>query len=299
MSVPRELQRRPPPDTLRWVAAQIGARAEVVRVRRLPNSWASAVHAVDVVDGDRRDALVLRRWARIDLPPDPGVVENEATVLTALAASPLPVPRLLAADAEARATDVPAVLMTRLGGRGDLAPKSLDRYVEELAEALHEIQAVAAALGAYDPWIDCVDMPPTNVPDVWTRAIEITHAPFQATRTVLCHRDFHPGNVLWTRGRVSAVVDWSHACVGPPAADVAHCRLNLALLFGLDTANAFASAFGPVEDLARFDVEHTVSAHDIGNQLWRFHDAGRTDLTAALIAERRDAFLVDAVRRCG
>jgi aminoglycoside phosphotransferase (APT) family kinase protein len=300
MTVPRELRQKPPPETLRWVAGQVGNGAEVVRVRRLPNAWASAVHAVDVLAGKQRHPLVLRRWARPELPPDPGIVENEAAVLSALAATELPVPRLVAVDADARATDVPAVLMTRVRGRGDLAPASLDRYIAALADALHAVQAVSASLDAYDPWIDDVEIPPqTRVSEVWSRAIEIAQEPYQPARTVLCHRDFHPGNVLWTRGRLTGVVDWSHACTGAPAADVAHCRLNLALLFGLEAADAFATAYGPVDDLARFDVEHTVSAYGVVDALWRFHDAGRADLTTTMLSERRDAFLVDAVKRCG
>ena len=57
---------------------------------------------------------------------------------------------------------------------------------------------------------------------------------------MLLHRDFHPGNVLWRRGRVSGVVDWQGACTGPAAADVAHCRVNL-LTFGTGTAERFTA----------------------------------------------------------
>ncbi len=56
-----------------------------------------------------------------------------------------------------------------------------------------------------------------------------------------CHRDYHPGNVLWSRRQVSGVVDWTHACHGAPAVDVAHCALNLAVLFGTDVAAEFAA----------------------------------------------------------
>jgi aminoglycoside/choline kinase family phosphotransferase len=55
---------------------------------------------------------------------------------------------------------------------------------------------------------------------------------------VLLHRDFHPGNVLWRRGRVSGVVDWLGACSGPASADVAHCRINL-LTMGTEVASRF------------------------------------------------------------
>ncbi|MDZ4828266.1 MAG: hypothetical protein SGJ13_17645 [Actinomycetota bacterium] len=34
-----------------------------------------------------------------------------------------------------------------------------------------------------------------------------------------------------------------------------------------------------------------------GSEVWRWHDAGRGDLTAALIIERIDPFVADAVER--
>src|SRR5207247_2396701 len=116
MGVPAELRRRPPEATLRWVAAQFGPGATVGRVRRLRNSWAAAVHAVDVAVSGERHPLVLRRWARPELPPEPGAVENEARTLAAIAATAIPAPELIACDPDAAHADVPAVLMTRLPG---------------------------------------------------------------------------------------------------------------------------------------------------------------------------------------
>jgi len=55
---------------------------------------------------------------------------------------------------------------------------------------------------------------------------------------VLLHRDFHPGNVLWQRGRVSCVVDGQAA--SPAMADVAHCRVNL-LTLGSGAPERFTS----------------------------------------------------------
>jgi aminoglycoside/choline kinase family phosphotransferase len=57
------------------------------------------------------------------------------------------------------------------------------------------------------------------------------------------HRDFHPTNVLFRRGRVSGVVDWVNACRGPAGVDVAHCRVNLVLLSGPDVADRFLDAY--------------------------------------------------------
>jgi aminoglycoside phosphotransferase (APT) family kinase protein len=73
---------------------------------------------------------------------------------------------------------------------------------------------------------------------VWERAAEIYAGPPPTRPAVLVHGDFHPGNVLWRRGRISGVVDWQAACTGLAVTDVAHCRVNL-MTFGPDAARRF------------------------------------------------------------
>jgi aminoglycoside phosphotransferase (APT) family kinase protein len=45
------------------------------------------------------------------------------------------------------------------------------------------------------------------------------------------HRDFQLFNLLWLRGRLAGVVDWTRSCTGPADFDTEHGRLNLAVLF--------------------------------------------------------------------
>ena len=49
--------------------------------------------------------------------------------------------------------------------------------------------------------------------------------------------------MLWSRERLTGVVDWVEACVGPPEIDVGHCRLNLAVLFSADVADRFREMY--------------------------------------------------------
>ncbi len=308
MEMPVELRRQPPRPTLDWVAGRFGPRARVVGVRRLRNVWAAAVHAVDIstdgANGAGRHEVVLRRWVRADLPPDPGVVENEAAALSLLASAGAAVatPALVAFDVVAEFADAPALVMTRLHGHDVLAPVDLDEFLDGLVASLRSIHSVAvpptSGLAEYRPWgLDrLADAPPwSRRPDVWRSAIEIARTPVPEAPTVLCHRDFHPGNVLWHHGRVAGVVDWTHACRGPAAADVAHCRANLALLFGLDVADDFAARFGPVADLAWFDIVDTVGAGT--PEVWRWHDAGRSDITVDAIVRTSDDLIAAAVAR--
>lgn len=303
--IPAELLRRPPAATLDWVGRAVGPRARVTRVRRLRNSWAAAMHAVDVADGDTTHRLVLRRWARADWPPDEGVVANETAALRHLAATSVSTPSFVAADADARATDVPALLMTRLPGRVVLQPARRGQWLRALADALRGIHALdappSAGLFDYRPWnVGIVNEPPawTTDPASWRRAIDVVAAGVPIhERRVLCHRDFHPGNVLWARGQVSGIVDWTHACSGPPAVDVAHCRLNLAMLFDLDAADEFAASYGAVDDLAWFDVADAFGTGSHAPDAWRWDDGKRADLTPDVLIARLDAFLADALSR--
>jgi len=71
---------------------------------------------------------------------------------------------------------------------------------------------------------------------VWERAVELVRT--QPPGQVFLHRDFHPGNVLWRRGKVSGLVDWQSASIGPPSVDPGHCRWNL-LPYGRDVVDRF------------------------------------------------------------
>jgi aminoglycoside phosphotransferase (APT) family kinase protein len=62
-------------------------------------------------------------------------------------------------------------------------------------------------------------------------------------RATLLHRDFHPGNSLWLAGRLTGIVDWTSASWGPPAADLAHLRMNLVLRAGVEAADEARAAF--------------------------------------------------------
>ena len=79
----------------------------------------------------------------------------------------------------------------------------------------------------------------TEQPQLWQHAIEFWRAGPPADKPVFLHRDFHPCNVLWKHELVSGVVDWVNACMGPRGVDVAHCRTNLAVLFGVEVADMF------------------------------------------------------------
>jgi aminoglycoside phosphotransferase (APT) family kinase protein len=52
------------------------------------------------------------------------------------------------------------------------------------------------------------------------------------------HGDVWPGNLLWRRGRLQAVIDWEDAAIGDPLADLANARLELFIAQGEDAMAA-------------------------------------------------------------
>jgi len=79
---------------------------------------------------------------------------------------------------------------------------------------------------------------------LWERAVEVWHTAMPVYRPVLIHRDFHPGNVLWARGRCTGIVDWPEACRGPAGCDVARCRSELIRLAGIGVADGCRAHIG-------------------------------------------------------
>ena len=90
-------------------------------------------------------------------------------------------------------------------------------------------------------------------PRTWERAIEFWLKTEPESRAVFIHRDYHPANVLWREDAVSGVVDWINACRGPAGVDVAHCRTNLAQMYGPEAADQFLDAYLDVADGFAYD----------------------------------------------
>ena len=87
-------------------------------------------------------------------------------------------------------------------------------------------------------------------------------------RPTFIHRDFHPGNVLWSRGRASGVVDWANACRGPRGCDLAHCRGNLIDLGGPEAADRFLAAYESFTGEAYHPYWEMASILEAGPSYW-------------------------------
>jgi aminoglycoside phosphotransferase (APT) family kinase protein len=231
----------------------MGAGSRLVSVRPLPSSWL-ANHALTLVDcHDRHHRLVLRRWARPgwDLDDPDFTAQREATILSLLADVAVPTPTLVAADPDGTACDVPALLLTRLPGRPPgAAAANQPGFLAQLAGALPAIHAVNSRarelVPAYRTYVRLSELtmpawvPPTRT---WRQAFELAAGLAPDTPGCFIHRDYHHHNTLWTRGRLTGVVDWTQASWGPPSVDVGHMRWNLAWEYGVPAAEEFLACY--------------------------------------------------------
>ncbi|MBN1813747.1 MAG: aminoglycoside phosphotransferase family protein, partial [Anaerolineae bacterium] len=199
-------------ETLWWVAASVGMGTDVRSVRRLPGSTSSTLYGVEAACNDRSLKLALRLFTNAAwLAEEPDLVRHEAASLEKAAEADVPTPELGAYDESGAHCGVPAILMTQLPGRVELAPVDLDDWLYKLAEVivpLHTLD-VGEFPWRYAPYNDVSRLEPpawSKYPGLWERAIEIVNAPWPEARECFIHRDYHPVNVLWQDGRVSGIV---------------------------------------------------------------------------------------------
>ena len=128
-------------------------------------------------------------------------------------------------------------------------------------------------------------------PISWTRVIEEARGPEPASVRTFIHRAVHPGSMLRKRDRISGLVDWVGAFYGPPGIDLGHCRVNCAILFGVNRADRFLSAYldepGAVEYEPHWDCRTAVEAPgDFPIDPTQWHDVSRSELDHAALRGR-------------
>jgi aminoglycoside phosphotransferase (APT) family kinase protein len=241
------IQMRPPAETLAWVERTLGRGTRVVGWRRLTGGITSSIHRLTVERNGRRGLYVLRRWVPdAERPQDTaGAVASETAVLAALERTDVPAPRVIGSTTDAGHAG-PAVLMTRVPGHVHLMPADRDRWLQQAAHMLTRIHALDIEARPFEPWIDprgLSPIPDASRHDIWREAIALATTAPPPTPTRFIHRDYQHFNLLWSRERLTGVVDWVQASVGPPDIDVGHFRLNLTLLFSADAADRFRQMY--------------------------------------------------------
>jgi Ser/Thr protein kinase RdoA (MazF antagonist) len=155
-------------------------------------------------------------------------------------------PTLVATDEKGLRCDVPAVLMTRLPGSPHARPLNDNDFIHGMVDALLDLHCLGfkedRVWRPYEPHHAAI---PHCAPEwaqrprEWGKAVEVFRQPLPIGFMTLLHRDYHAGNVLWRRDKITGIVDWVNASWGVTDADVGHCRFNLVTQLGLEQADTF------------------------------------------------------------
>ena len=333
----------PAPEVLAWASAVLGSEVTVVRSLRLGGTpWllqAGDLRVSDLQAGGLRaggrNSGGLRAGGRnvvlrVIAARRAGETETEIAAMThvaRVAQAGLPVPELLGYDL-AEQTGYALMLTGQVAGSG-VIPAEPD------PERLRALGAVAARISS-------VTLSPTRALPVRYRPIEaedfarlrreqgasdllraaeaaVARADAAAAagtsaagagaddgRAGLVHGDLWYGNTLWDEdGRLTAIIDWDCAGVGPAGIDLGSLRCDAAWCHGLAAADDIlrgweAEAGRPARDVAYWDVVASLSSPpDMGWFPESMAAQGRPDLTREVMLERRDAFLAAALSQLG
>lgn len=240
-------RRFPTTAQLAWVERTVGSGARVAGGRRMFGGITSSVHRLSLrLPGGTSMQLVLKRYTDSDWGDTPAMAQNEAAALAAVEGTGVPAPRLIGASLDGAETEgVPSLLMTRTPGRVSLAPDDIDAWIRQLATTLPELHAGAAGVETFQTRDPNRLIVPASAhrPDLWAAAKRLIATGSPPAEVAFVHGDYQHFNVLWSRGRLSAVVDWSAAQMASPDIDVGHCRLNLAVLYSAAIAERFREIY--------------------------------------------------------
>ena len=291
----------PDAEVLDWASAILDTKVTVVRgLRHGGSPWLLRA-------GDRE---VVLRVARAEQAAETATEVAAMTCAARVAGTILPVAELLGYDLAER-TGYGLVLTTRMPGTSVIPPEPDPERLRALGAAAARISSIeltpAPALPVRSRPIEAEDFAAMRreqgAPDL-LRAAEAAVAATRPDdgRPGLVHGDLWHGNTLWDDGRLTAVLDWDCAGVGPAGIDLGSLRCDAAWCHGIEAAGQIlrgweAEAGRPATDVPYWDaVAALASPPDMGWFPISMALQGRPDLTREVMLERRDAFLDAALR---
>ncbi|MFP3986827.1 phosphotransferase [Streptomyces sp. E11-3] len=299
--------------TRAWVEKGLSGAERIEDVARLRGGWTSQMRRLDISGPDGRRSLVLRSFVKpFFVRHAEGLLTREAAILRLLADANVPAATLLAVDATAQYCDHPSLLMSLLPGTVHVGDEGADQRAELMAGQLlriHRLPVTAAEdrPRAYQAWTSPERVSPpsdTRRPELWQRAVDTIRREPPAHQPCFLHRDFHPGNVLFSTDgdgpRITGVVDWVETSWGPADLDVAHCSTALALLHGVPTGMRFADQYTAAGGTLTEDraahlywrlLDALAFAPDAEKVAVPWRELGRADLTAEVLTRRLEEYV--------
>lgn len=270
----------PPPASLQILLEIIKPGSAFIAIHSLEGGYSNSTYLVDcrAVDGSFFQ-IVIRRYAIYGDYDRGEKARREYKTLQLLITHGFPVPAPLYCDDAGEILGSPGIVTQYMPGRLIVAQPYPDQWAELLAQTLARIHTLPITASDTSFLLDanCEALwflkPRDSIPPyisaqpqgigLW-RAIWDYLPKLVKVKPALVHIDYWPGNILWDKGAISAVVDWEEAAQGDPGIDVAYCRMDM-ILNGMDEA---ADRF-----LAMYEKELGTTVKNLG--LWELAAAVR------------------------
>ena len=220
--------------------------AEFCNFEPLSGGVSSDVFLIEAKQNNTKIKLVLRYEAG---PPSKNDIKNEFTLLQALANTNIPSAEPLFIDTSCKILDRPFMLLSFLEGdinipnadNLDLNTKMVDQLkcihsidlaqLPDLPIQIDPMKGLLEYLPKADEWMELRNY-----------LSSLKNTAFEGQRVFL-HGDFWPGNILWVKDQIVAVIDWDYAAIGDPLSDLAVSSLEMRYEFGKEGMNQFCEAY--------------------------------------------------------
>ncbi|WP_080875488.1 aminoglycoside phosphotransferase family protein [Oceanobacillus timonensis] len=298
VSIPKELER--------WIISHFEQKAVIHDVYSLKGSTTATMYTIVLQLADEKIELVLRQYEENSFTAKD--IKQEADSLKEAASLSIETPQCIAADPNGEIIGDSLLVMSKVAGKVDILPVNQGIWLHALAEALaqihhHSIERFPWKHERYQQ-AEKIEVPIwSGKPKVWQALKEVAMLPEPAYTPKFIHRDFHPTNVLWINNKVSGVVDWANGCLGPAGIDVGHCRWNLAMLYSVEAADTFLSAYQkkmrhPFSYDVYWDIVSLMDVLEGQPEVYPGWEVfGKTDITVELMTDRMDGYAVSLLEK--
>jgi aminoglycoside phosphotransferase (APT) family kinase protein len=254
---------------------------KLTSMRRLRGGLGGQTHVLTIarVDGSQLKAVLRRRRIDEDNDDPPGTVSAEWDCLRLVRNLGIPAPEPLLLDASGEYFGVPAIVLAYVPGGLRLQAGRSPDWAEQFALVLARIHSVTPKAH------DLSHMPRYSKNEIREAITTFAERPVPEDKVLLeniretllaniehiewpepclLHGDFWPGNTVWNRGRLAAVIDWSEARVGDRRSDIAQCQMELSFTMDLQVGDDFVHAYeritGPQPQFWFFELYRAMTA---------------------------------------